>query len=237
MVSGDSGISDSLISPRKTVLDLFCGAGGAAKGYHRAGFRVVGVDIAPQKNYPFKFIQADAISYLYNLIFTGEVNNYDLIHASPPCQAYSDLQKRSGFSYPDLIPITRRLLVRSTRPYVIENVDTAPLVNPDLLCGAMFEGLRVYRHRLFECAGFEVEAPPHPKHTALVYTKDKRKNHYGRPLTDDMFVQVTGGGNAPQAEKLKAMGIDWRMNRKEVNEAIPPAYTEWIGKCFSTSFS
>jgi DNA (cytosine-5)-methyltransferase 1 len=209
------------------VLDLFCGGGGASMGYHQAGFEVVGVDNKIQKRYPFEFVLGDAFIEGRKLLESG---GFDFVHASPPCQKYSDLQKRTGKEYPDLIGPVREMLQASGLPYVIENVDTAPLKNPIMLCGGMFKGLRVYRHRLFE-SNFRLEQPVHPKHTALVYTHDRRKNHYGRPLTDDMFVQVTGGGNAPVPAKRVAMGIDWMIN-KELNEAIPPAYTRYVGEQF-----
>lgn len=197
-------------------------------GYHQAGFEVVGVDNRIQRRYPFNFVLGDALSVGWRMMMSGR---YDLVHASPPCQKYSDLQKRTGKEYPDLIGPVREMLQDSGLPYVIENVDTAPLQEPVMLCGGMFSGLIVYRHRLFETS-WELEQPQHPKHKALVYTFDKRKHHFGRPLTEDMFVQVTGGGNAPIAEKKKAMGIDW-MITKEINEAIPPAYTKFIGEKFA----
>ncbi|QQV92380.1 DNA methyltransferase [Streptomyces phage MeganTheeKilla] len=207
------------------ILDLFCGAGGASMGYHQAGFEVVGVDNKVQTRYPFNFVLGDALSVGWRMMMSGR---FDFVHASPPCQKYSDLQKRTGKEYPDLIGPVREMLQDSGLPYVIENVDTAPL-DGVMLCGSMFDGLRVYRHRLFEPGGWELTAPQHPKHKALVYTYDKRKHHFGRKLTEDMFVQVTGGGNAPIAEKRKAMGIDW-MIHKEINESIPPAYTKYVGE-------
>lgn len=196
-------------------------------GYHQASFEVVGVDIDPKhkKRYPFEFIHGDALEIGRDLL---QSQSWDLVHASPPCQKYSDLQKRTGKEYPDLIPQTRELLQDSGVPYVIENVDTAPLLNPVMLCGTMFEELRVYRHRLFETS-FELAQPDHPKHVAKVYTYDRRKAHFGRDLTDDMFIQVTGGGNAPVPMKRKAMGIDWMANL-QLNQAIPPAYSKWIGE-------
>jgi DNA (cytosine-5)-methyltransferase 1 len=206
------------------LLDLFCCAGGAAAGYHRAGFSVVGVDIKPQPNYPFAFLQADVLA-LDRKFIAG----FDAMHASPPCQSYSDLAKRNGNAdqWPRLIDPVRALLVDSGLPYVIENVEGAPLRDPVMLCGTMFQGLRVLRHRLFE-ANFPIVAPehgPHPK----VHTFDKRKSHFGK--TNDMldFVQVTGGGNCSVAAARDAMGIDW-MTKNEMNEAIPPAYTHLIGR-------
>lgn len=206
------------------LLDLFCCAGGAGTGYHMAGFDVVGVDINLQPNYPFPFIQTDALHLDSKFIAT-----FDAIHASPPCQSYSDLARRNGNAdaWPRLIDPIRDVLVRSGLPYIIENVEGAPLRNPIVLCGTMFKGLRVLRHRLFE-ANFPILTPKHGVHPK-VHTFDKRKSHYGK--TDDMrdFVQVTGGGNCTVAAARDAMGIDW-MTKNELNEAIPPAYTRFIGR-------
>ena len=206
------------------LLDLFCCAGGAGVGYSRAGFEVVGVDIEEQPRYPFSFLQADALE-----LDPQFVAQFDAIHASPPCQSYSDLAKRNGNAdaWPRLIEPVREMLIETGLPYVIENVDGAPLINPIILCGTMFKGLRVLRHRLFE-TNFPFLAPGHGKHPK-VHTFDKRKSHYGK--TDDMrdFVQVTGGGNCTVAAARDAMGIEW-MNKGELNEAIPPAYTEFVGK-------
>jgi DNA (cytosine-5)-methyltransferase 1 len=198
-------------------------------GYHRAGFDVVGVDIEPQSNYPFEFVRADALLYLRRIRSRGEVGRwteYDAIHASPPCQAYSDLQKQNKREYPDLIDSTRELLKATGLPYVIENVEGAPLHDPVTLCGTMFPGLRVIRHRLFE-ANFPIATPVHPKHP-LVFTHDKRKAHHGKLDQDTSFVQVTGGGNCTVKNKLDAMGVYW-MTGAEANEAIPPAYAEFVG--------
>jgi C-5 cytosine-specific DNA methylase len=206
---------------RPRLLDLFCCAGGAAMGYHRAGFEVVGVDIDPQPNYPFEFHQADAMMY--------PLDGFDVIHASPPCQSYSDLAKRNGngHAWPRLVTPTRERLVEWGLPYVIENVDPCEdLIDPIRLCGTMFDGLRVIRHRLFE-SNIELDTPEHGRHP-LVFTHDKRKAHYGKLDQNVSFVQVTGGGNATIANKGAAMGIDW-MTGRELNEAIPPAYTEWLG--------
>jgi len=215
--------SKKLIFKRYRILDLFCCAGGAAKGYHDAGFEVVGVDIDPQPRYPYTFIQADALSMPASFL-----NTFDAIHASPPCQSYSDLAKRNGNAdaWPRLIDPVRDMLVKTGLPYIIENVEGAPLLTPLVLCGTMFPGLRVLRHRLFE-TNFSVTVPPHGKHPK-VHTFDKRKSHYGK--TNDMvdFVQVTGGGNCTIAAARDAMGIDW-MTKNQLNEAIPPAYTRYIG--------
>jgi DNA (cytosine-5)-methyltransferase 1 len=206
------------------LLDLFCCAGGVAVGYNRAGFEVIGVDIAPQPHFPFKMIQADALKLDMKFL-----KSFDAIHASPPCQSYSDLAKRNGngHEWPRLIEPVREMLIKTGKPYVIENVSGAPMLNPVILCGTMFKGLRVLRHRLFE-ANFLIVPPPHGKHPRC-HTFDKRKPHYGK--TNDMidFVSVNGGGNCTIAAARDAMGIDW-MTKDELNEAIPPAYTELIGK-------
>ena len=205
------------------LLDLFCCAGGAGEGYRRAGFDVTGVDIDPQPHNPHKFIQADALT-----LDPKFIASFDAIHASPPCQSYSDLAKRNGngHMWPRLIEPVRAMLIRSGKPYVIENVEGAPMLNPTVLCGTMFKGLRVLRHRLFE-SNFLIIAPPHGKHPRC-HTMDKRKSQYGK--TDDMvdFVSVNGGGNCSIAAARDAMGIEW-MNKGELNESIPPAYTKFIG--------
>ena len=185
----------------------------------------MGIDIEPQPNYPFKFIQGDALLYAADRSF---LTGFDVIHASPPCQAHSDLQKQSKLVYQDFIPDTRALLEASGLPYVIENVEGAPLIDPIMLCGTMFPSLRVIRHRLFE-SNIKLTVPQHPAKHPLVFTYDKRKAHYGKLDQNTSFVQVTGGGNCTVANKADAMGIGW-MTGRELNEAIPPAYTEYIGR-------
>lgn len=211
-------------SKKPRMLDLFCCAGGAGVGYSRAGFDVVGIDLSPQPRYPLTFVRADAMELEPDFLAS-----FDAIHASPPCQSYSDLAKRNknAHEWPRLIEPVRDMLARSGRPYIMENVEGAPLLNPVVLCGTMFKGLRVLRHRLFE-ANFPIVPPLHGKHP-LVHTLDKRKSHYGK--TDDMrdFVSVNGGGNSSVAAARDAMGI-WWMTKNELNEAIPPAYTELIGR-------
>jgi len=206
------------------LLDLFCCAGGAGLGYSRAGFDVVGVDINPQPNYPLPFIQADALTLDRDFIAS-----FDAIHASPPCQSYSDLAKRNGNAddWPRLVEPVREMLEQIGLPYVIENVDGAPLINAVVLCGTMFPPLRVLRHRLFE-ANFAILSPVHSKHPK-VHTFDRRKSHFGKTDEWKDFVQVTGGGNCTLAAAREAMGIDW-MTKAEINESIPPAYTEFVGK-------
>jgi DNA (cytosine-5)-methyltransferase 1 len=208
------------------LLDLFCCAGGAAVGYARAGFEVVGVDIDPQPNYPFAFIEANALN-----LDPEFLASFDFIHASPPCQSYSDLAKRNGngHEWPRLVEPVRKMLRATGLPYVIENVQGAPLIEPIVLCGTMFPTLRVIRHRLFE-SNLPITVPKHNPHP-LVFTHDKRKAHYGKLDQDTAYVQVTGGGNCSIANARAAMGITW-MSKAELNESIPPAYTQYLGKQF-----
>ena len=185
-------------------------------GYSRAGFEVVGIDINLQPNYPFEFVQANVLK-----LGLGFISSFDVIHA--------DLAKRNGNAdaWPRLVEPVRRMLKRSGLPYVIENVEGAPLLEPVVLCGTMFPELRVIRHRLFE-SNIALTAPGHRRHP-LVFTHDKRKAHYGKLDQDKSYVQVTGGGNCSIANARSAMGIDW-MSKGELNEAIPPAYTEYLGR-------
>lgn len=194
------------------LLDLFCKAGGAGMGYHRAGFTVVGVDIEPQPNYPFEFVQADAIDYLID-----EGNRFDAIHASPPCQAYSNAAKIMKRKHPELIAATRAAM--PSKPWVIENAEGSPLINPITLCGSMFN-LGTYRHRLFE-SSLVLRVPQHKAH-------DKPTTKMGRPPKPGEMMHVVGNFSGVAAARI-AMGIDW-MTRDELREAIPPAYTEWIGR-------
>lgn len=211
------------MTARPRLLDLFCCAGGAGVGYQRAGFEVVGVDIDPQPRYPLMFMQADVLTLDRRFLAS-----FDAIHASPPCQSYSDLAKRNGNAdaWPRLIEPVRQMLRESSRPYVIENVEGAPLLDPIVLCGTMFSSLRVIRHRLFE-SNVELTVPAHQKHP-LVFTHDKRKGHYGQLDQDTAYVQVTGGGNCSIANARAALGIDW-MTKNELNESIPPTYTRYVG--------
>lgn len=198
------------------ALDLFCGAGGASMGLSRAGFKVVGVDIKPQPDYPFKFIQADALTF--------PLDAYDFIWVSPPCQAFTRARKLQGKSHPDLIKPIRERLIASGKPYVIENVEGAPLISPVMLCGAMFD-LRTYRHRLFE-ANFKIIPPNHSQH--------KIKNtKMGRPPKEDEFMHIVGNFSGV-AQAQKAMGIKWT-GQQGLREAIPPAYSEYIANEFLTN--
>lgn len=205
-------------SVRPLLLDLFCGAGGAAMGYYRAGFDVVGVDIAPQPRYPFEFHQADALEFLWS-----HKAGWDVIHASPPCQVFTrarQLAKAQGHDTKKLglVSPTRELLKASGVLYVIENVEGAPLLEPVTLCGSSF-GLKVRRHRLFE------------SNVALT-TLECRHKEQGRPVGvyHRMGDSIPQGGRTARTleEGQEAMGIDW-MTWNELKEAVPPDYTEHSG--------
>lgn len=184
-------------------------------GYHRAGFDVTGVDIVPQPRYPFAFIQADALDYVREHGY-----EYDAIHASPPCQAYTPLQARHRhIKRVDLLAATRAALQATGRAWAIENVIGAPIHSGIFLCGTMFD-LRVYRHRWVETP-FLLMQPHHPRHMVRT-TQTRKMAHY----LAGGFVTVTGDAGASFAGP--AMGIDW-MNGHELSEAIPPAYTAYIG--------
>ena len=209
------------------LLDLFSGAGGAGMGYHRAGFDVTGVDIKSQKNYPFDFVQADALEYV-----AEHGREFDVIHASPPCQRYSPIAKQqvqrgilAEDAYADLVDATRVLLADIGKPYVMENVVGAPLHTTILLCGSSF-GLDVRRHRAFESNVLLWGLPcNHSWQTPRFRSLDKRRS---------ALASVVGvHGHCNYAGELQvrrqAMGIDW-MSSDELSESIPPAYTEYIGE-------
>jgi DNA (cytosine-5)-methyltransferase 1 len=202
------------VKPR--LLDLFCGAGGAGMGYHRAGFAVVGVDINPQPNYPFEFIRADAMTY--------PLDGFDAIHASPPCQAWTAYRRRGdgvGDGYGDMVGPIRARLQAAGVPYVIENIHGAPLINAIQLCGSSL-GLDVRRHRRFECS-FPVMAPPcaHGQQVGRYTAATNRRENSRRTVE-------VGVWRIPLEVQQRAMGIDW-MTLEELSESIPPAYTEHIG--------
>jgi DNA (cytosine-5)-methyltransferase 1 len=222
------------------LLDLFCGAGGAGWGYINAGFDVYGVDIDPQPDYPAALHQGDAIAALSALIagksvaFThqdGRVEYLSLTdfagaHGSPPCQASCTLTKgtNQGAEYLNLIPATRALFGLLKVPTVIENVQGSDLRRDFTLCGEMF-GLGVIRHRYFEVSGFEAKPTPHKPHRGRV-----AGYRHGEWFDGPYFaVYGEGGGKGSVAQWQVAMGMDWTDNRKSIAEAIPPAYTKFIG--------
>lgn len=215
---------------RPRLLDLFCCEGGASVGYARAGFEVVGVDIAPQPGYPFEFHQEDALEYL-----AEHFSEFDAIAASPPCQAYSITRNTHGRQHPDLLAPTREALQATGRPYIIENVPGAPLVDPVTLCGSEF-GLRardtdgtevaLRRHRLFEsnvwlmgAGGCRHDATP----IGGVYggAWNRKPEDRDRPRK---------GGYVPAVPVRAALlGIDWPVSEHGLSQAIPPAYTAFLG--------
>lgn len=216
------------------LLDLFCGAGGAAAGYNAAGFNIIGVDIEPQLNYPYEFIQDDALTVLDELVTNGcyqmppgqrqnrrclDVSEISALHGSPPCQGYSRTQRLTKKVHPKLIEPVRGRFQQLALPYVIENVIGAPLLEPTLLCGQMFE-LGTYRHRNFE-TNFPVVPKLHTKHR---YVQAK----LGRRPEPGQYMEVVGHFAGMQ-EACEAMQIGW-MKRAELTESIPPAYTAYIGE-------
>jgi DNA (cytosine-5)-methyltransferase 1 len=206
------------------ILDLYSGKGGAAKGYKRAGFRVIGVDINYHEDYAGDdFIQGDACK-----ILRRDGHKFKFIHASPPCQFSSTLTKgtNQGRIYPNLIGPTREALQEVGSLWVIENVPGAQIRKDLMLCGEMFN-LRVVRHRNFEFWTPLTISKVHPKHRGSI----AGYNH-GEFNEDGYYFQVygEGGGKGTIEEWRMAMGIDWTWDRKGIAEAIPPAYTEWIGQ-------
>lgn len=207
------------------ALDLFCCAGGAGVGLHRAGFEVVGVDIVARPRYPFEFHQADALTF--------SLEGFDLIWASPPCQGYTAMRHAPGAKgAPRLIDAVRQRMPSGV-PWIIENVEEArsEMIDPILLCGSMFDlgaqGCRLQRHRLFECS-FPV-AQPECRHDSRpvigVYGGHARRRaaSAGGRGTKDVW---DGGHKAAASE---AMGIEWA-TLAEMSEAIPPDYAEYLGR-------
>ncbi len=186
-------------------------------GYYRAGFEVVGVDIRPQPHYPFEFHQADALDYL-----SQHYDEFDVIHASPPCQRYSNVTP-SRDRHPDLLRATVEAVIATEKPFVIENVPGSPMQNYLMLCGTMF-GLKVFRHRWFMTNPAMLMSPASCNHAGRSVNSYRpgRERHL-----DAKFITVTGWVSPVHIARL-AMGIHW-MTREELVQAIPPAYTEWIG--------
>jgi len=214
-----------MIRNSKRALDLFCGAGGATKGLQRAGFHVTGIDLVRQRHYcGDAFIQGDCIELPVVL------QQFDFVWASPPCQAWSIAsapQRKAGKIYFECIAIVREMLMSSGKAYCIENVMRAPIHRDILLCGSMF-GLRVIRHRRFEISWQPTQLLPacnHPKLPITVCGNGTNSTCRKRRVELGLVPDV------PIAERRAAMGIDW-MNREELAQAIPPAYSEYIGRQF-----
>jgi DNA (cytosine-5)-methyltransferase 1 len=209
----------------KRLLDLFCGAGGASMGYHRAGFDVTGVDLYDQPHYPFRFVKTNALTAKF-------LGTYDAIHASPPCQGYcwsTSRHRANGKVYPDLIEQIRGRLIASGKPYIIENVPTAPLIDPIYLEGPTF-ALGVIRRRAFE-TNWRLGQPRFRRRKPPIMQASKKDPEAF--LQKSAYCSVAGNGadgwSCRVADWRKAMGIDW-MTREEIKQAIPPAYTEFIGR-------
>lgn len=211
---------DLPVAKRPRLLDLFAGAGGCAKGYHDAGFEVVGVDVEFQINYPYRFVQLDA--------FKANPARFDVIHASPPCKGFTTLSRGNAWKHPDLLTPMRELLKSYGKPYIIENVDGAPMPDCELMCGAYFglgtvcnDGVwrRLQRHRLFE-------------------SNMPIKGTGCRCVPGEPVIGVYGGGSVTTpkgtykgvlAERERAMGIDW-MTSRELSQSIPPVYCKFLGE-------
>lgn len=219
---------------RGLLLDLYCGEGAAAVGYWLAGWQIVGVDSDGNRGryYPFTFIEGDAIEFL-----TAYGSHYDVIHASPPCQRYThgNVTGTQAERHPDLIGPTRDALIDTGKPYIIENVPRAPLIDPIVLCGTMFDlttkdddGTDLYlrRHRLFE-ANFTIRAPRlcwHPPDVQWAGSYGGARNN------KDDARNIRHGGYVPSKERqAELLGITWRTTLKGLQQAIPPAYTRWLG--------
>ena len=209
------------MADRPVLLDLFCGGGGCAVGYHRAGFDVIGVDVVRQPEYPFRFVLADALTY--------PLDGFDAVHASPPCKRHTalaalDRARPHLFDpHPDCLGPTLARLAGLAVPWVVENVPGAPLPGAVTYCGSAF-GLAVRRHRLF-ASSVELAAPA-CNHAAQ-----------GRPLgvygTGGAWARTAPGGGGDKvsgADAARALGVDWTVRQATLSQMIPPAYTEHIGR-------
>ncbi|MFF4174216.1 DNA methylase [Streptomyces sp. NPDC001744] len=206
-------------------------------GYHLAGFAVDGCDIAHRPNYPFAYHHGNALDYLADLIASGEIERYTLVHASPPCQAGctvtvgTNASRGWGGAHTDLVAPTRELLDACGLPYVIEQPNGRAAIRKDLtLCGEMF-GLGVLRHRNFELGRWATPKPTHPRHRGYV----RGHRHGVRREGPYVAAYGKGGGKATVPEMQRAMGITWTDVHAELTEAIPPAYTRWIATAFTTA--
>ena len=214
-----------IVMPLKfKCLDLFCCAGGAGVGISRAGFEVIGVDIAPQPEYPFEFVRGDALE--------ADLTGFDFVWASPPCQCftkYGNCRPNLADKYEDLIEATRQKLTAWGGAWIMENVIGAPLHNPITLCGSMF-GLDVRRHRLFESnMPIKAETCNHKMWEPNRFPGGRsRERGHARVLCRGT-VEV-GRWNIPIATQQKAMGIDWITDLRKLSESIPPAYSEFLAR-------
>ncbi|HET6716392.1 MAG TPA: DNA cytosine methyltransferase [Nitrososphaeraceae archaeon] len=205
------------------LLDLFCCCGGISKGYHDAGFNeCTGIDINDNHKYPYNFIHSDVFKLPLSFF-----EQFDLIHASPPCQHYTFATKKiNRDKHPDLVEKTRLLLQKTGKPYTIENVPNAPLRKDLILCGEMFpnDNLRIIRHRIFEIEGFNVIQPTHRPHKP---TLENGRSYYA---------QIAGHGGDSYSFKIedwkKAIGIDWVNDKNHLTQMIPPIYSKYIGLQF-----
>lgn len=211
---------------RRRLLDLFCCDGGCSMGYYDAGFAVTGVDIVPRLSYPFPFVEADALDVLAD---TAYLDSFDIVTASPPCQRYSAAAHANGNSedHPDLVPPVRELLIAWGGPYIIENVPGAPLLNPLLVCGWSMGLRHIKRHRLFE-SNLPLMSPGclcPAGDTVSVF------GHSGEDRRRSTLAERGGlRGHVPLAEVRHLMGVPWITSRDAVSEAIPPAYTHYLGE-------
>jgi DNA (cytosine-5)-methyltransferase 1 len=197
-------------------MDTFCCAGGVGFGYYQAGFIPVGVDIEQQDNYPFLFVQMDAIEAIEQF-----VDCFDAIHASPPCQEYSVTKTLHDNKYPDLLVPTRNALKASGKPYIMENVPGSPMLDYVKLRGDMF-GLRTLRVRYFESNCLLI-VPSYPKKKGTTSGNGKKYSSFD----DGYYVTVTGN-NFRFTDGKVAMDIFW-MTKRELTQSIPPAYSEFLG--------
>lgn len=208
------------------ILDLYCCAGGAAVGYAQAGFKVVGIDRDEQPEYPFTFIKGDALG-----LGAEMANEFDAIHASPPCQhftKYNNCRKNLKYKYEDLIELIRIMLIESGKPYIIENVVGSPLLAPITLCGSMF-GLDIRRHRLFESNILLMQAECNHKIWNPNRFPGGRSRERGNARMLCRGTIEIGRWNIPIATQQKGMGINWINDLRKLSEAIPPAYTNFLG--------
>lgn len=207
------------------ILDLYCCCGGISKGFHDSGHEVTGVDIKDNHNYQYNFIHSDVFKLPVTFF-----EKFDFIHASPPCQVYTwSTRKDRVNKFPDLVEKTRALLLKTGKPFMIENVQGAPIRKDLLLCGVMF-GLNMLRHRIFEIHKVKIPQPVHKPHRLKVTKLD---NGWGMTRKSSYYLCVSGHGGDSQSFSFrrwkKAMGINWIVKITHLTQMIPPAYSRYIG--------